>query len=169
MYKDKDKQREADRARQKKRRDKIKAKGVTDVLEAVAVGVTQGVTMTKADSHIDASDIGVVKALHRAISNPRRGRDIKCFEDLPPDVQQAIERTSDSPEERRQRTAIAVSYQHTFPDRYEPVSDTDFACLMATAGKTKTRPSLPGDDDYDGVCLGDKYKDRWIGTAADIA
>ena len=38
MYKDKDKQREADRARQKRRRDKIKAKGVT------SQGVTQGVT-----------------------------------------------------------------------------------------------------------------------------
>ena len=30
MYKDKDKQREADRARQKRRRDKIKAEGVTE-------------------------------------------------------------------------------------------------------------------------------------------
>lgn len=37
-YKDKDKQREADRARQKRRRDKIKSKGVT------TEGVTQGVT-----------------------------------------------------------------------------------------------------------------------------
>lgn len=38
MYKDKDRQREADRARQKRRRDKIKAEGVTNQ------GVTRGVT-----------------------------------------------------------------------------------------------------------------------------
>ncbi len=41
MYKDKDKQREANRARQKRRRDKIKAQGVTNQ------GVTQGVTVAK--------------------------------------------------------------------------------------------------------------------------
>lgn len=42
MYKDKERQREADKARQKRRRDKIKAKGVTKV------GVTQGVTSIEA-------------------------------------------------------------------------------------------------------------------------
>lgn len=51
-YKDKDKQREAGRLRQQRRRDKIKSKGVTNQ------GVTQGVTdveftmlMAQADPH----------------------------------------------------------------------------------------------------------------------
>ena len=73
MYKDKDKQREANKRIQAKRR----AKGVTQgVIES---GCDKGVTVTKADSHVDASDIGVVKALHQAISKPKRGKDIKCI------------------------------------------------------------------------------------------
>lgn len=48
----------------------------------------------------------------------KRGQDIKCFEDLPLDVQQTIRRTSDSNEEFQKRTAAAIHYQHLFPDRY---------------------------------------------------
>lgn len=76
----------------------------------------EGKTVTKAESHVDASDIGTVKALHCLI--PKRGLDIKCFEDLPPDVQETIRSISQSNEEFQRRTQIAITYQHTFPGRY---------------------------------------------------
>ncbi|KKL19791.1 hypothetical protein LCGC14_2461940 [marine sediment metagenome] len=54
-----------------------------------------------------------------------RGKDIKCFADLPPDVQRTIDRLSlvDGKIDqtvKANRTAIAVSYQHLFPDKYYP-------------------------------------------------
>ena len=45
----------------------------------------------------------------------KRGKDIKCFEDLPLDVQATINRISGSNEEKAKRTAIAINYQHLFP------------------------------------------------------
>lgn len=53
----------------------------------------------------------------------KRGKDIKCFEDLPPDVQQTIDSLSVVDGKIDQtikvnRTAIAIHYQHLFPDRY---------------------------------------------------
>lgn len=75
-----------------------------------------GVVVTKAESHVDASDIGVVKAIHKNIR--KRGKDIKTFKDLPPDVQQTIRTISESDEEFQRRTVIAIAYQHTFPGRY---------------------------------------------------
>lgn len=54
MYKDKDKQRAADRLRQQRRRDEIKAKGVTD--EGVTKGVTKGVTL----EHAPPTDAAVI-------------------------------------------------------------------------------------------------------------
>lgn len=52
MYKDKDKQREADRARQQRRRDKVKAKGVTEE------GVMQGVTKIQDTPEFAIPDYG---------------------------------------------------------------------------------------------------------------
>ena len=95
-------------------------------------------TVTKADSHVDASDIGVVKALRQA----KRGKDIKCFADLPPDVQATINRVSESNEEKAKRTAAAIKYQRLFPDNYEP---KDVVCSGVVTSK-------PGDADYNGVC-----------------
>jgi hypothetical protein len=55
------------------------------------------------------------------------GKDIKCFEDLPPDVQRDILAMSrvgnDNPAvyniaNLQQRTVIAINYQHLFPHRY---------------------------------------------------
>ncbi len=64
MYMDKEKQREAGKERIRRYRDK--QKGVT------SEGVTgQGVTLTKADSNVDVSDISMVKALHQAIKPER--------------------------------------------------------------------------------------------------
>lgn len=51
-------------------------------------------------------------------SKPKRGKDIKVFEDLPPDVQATINRLSESNEEKAKRTQVAIKYQHLFPDRY---------------------------------------------------
>jgi len=49
----------------------------------------------------------------------KRGLDIKCFEDLPPDVQESIRTVSESNEEFKRRTGIAIRYQHLFPDSLE--------------------------------------------------
>ena len=95
MYKDKDKQREAQR---KWVRQKRAAKGSTE--QGSTMDGTQGVT-----------DKGMK-------SENKRGKDIKCFEDLPPDVQATINRLSESNEEKAKRTAAAIKYQHLFPDRY---------------------------------------------------
>ena len=132
MYKDKDKQREADRERQKRRRDKIKAKGVTN-----SGCDKQGVTDIARDKAIEymsktagvaeraepkRSYIGAVPETPDTTS-PKRGKDIKCFEDLPPDVQQTIDSMSIVEGKidqtiKANRTAIAIAYQHTFPERY---------------------------------------------------
>ena len=111
MYKDKDKQRETDRERQRRYRRGPGRKGVTRTAETV--NPSHPVT-------------------------PKRGKDIKCFADLPPDVQSTINTISESPEEHRRRTAIAINYQHLFPGRYEPQG-------AVVTGK-------PGDADYNGIC-----------------
>ena len=93
VYKDKDKQREANRRASQRQRDK---KGMTD----------------------DCAKIGIVIPDHPVPVIPKRGKDIKVFEDLPPDVQATINRVSESNEEKAKRTAAAIKYQHLFPDRY---------------------------------------------------
>ena len=93
VYKDKDKQREANRRASQRQRDK---KGMTD----------------------DCAKIGIVIPDHPVPVIPKRGLDIKVFEDLPPDVQATINRVSESNEEKAKRTAAAIKYQHLFPDRY---------------------------------------------------
>ena len=99
MYKDKDKQREANRQAQAR----FKAK------QSLAErGITEKVLP------LEPKSVSVI---------PKRGKDIKCFEDLPPDVQQSIDMMSmvDGKIDqtiKANRTAIAVHYQHTFPGRY---------------------------------------------------
>ena len=110
MYKDKDKQREAQRnwVRQKR---------------ASKQGSTQ--------------------------SSTKRGHDIKSFEDLPPDVQFTINRLSMDVNgkidwtSKANRTSIAISYQHMFPDRYDSKGIHISDCIIT--GK-------PGDADYNGIC-----------------
>ena len=53
----------------------------------------------------------------------KRGKDIKCFTDLPPDVQRTITMMSTTDgklneDEKVKRTARAIHYQSLFPDRY---------------------------------------------------
>lgn len=93
MYKDPDKQREANRLASQRRRDK---KGMTD----------------------DCHKAGIVIPDHPVPVIPKRGKDIKCFADLPPDVQASINSLSESNEEKAKRTKIAIAYQHTFPNRF---------------------------------------------------
>ena len=54
----------------------------------------------------------------QVLSNAERQAKFKAnqvFKSLPPDVQQSIDRLSDSPEEKVNRTAIAANYQKMFP------------------------------------------------------
>lgn len=174
MYKDPDRQREADRARQKRRRDKIKAKGVTNqgvTVKALPAGphgacvlgidptetadsvfepkrgkdikalpnklnlmadvinqqVTGSVKSERTGVNLEALNIAAVpnsRGGHKLVAPiPKRGKGIKCFADLPLDVQQSIDRMSmvDGKIDqtiKANRTAIAVHYQHLFPSRY---------------------------------------------------
>ncbi len=84
-----------------------------------------------------------------SVPSEKRGKDIKCFSDLPPDVQQTIDRLSvvDGKIDQHikaKRTAIAINYQHQFPGKFEPHW---FSAAMV-AGVT----GKPGDADYNGIC-----------------
>ena len=75
MYKDKSKQREANAERQ--RRYKARQKGVT----------SEGVTCKA----LPIDKTPYAELIGDKICNiPKRGKDIKCFEDLPPDEQKAM-------------------------------------------------------------------------------
>ena len=116
MYKDQDKQREANR--QAQARFKAKAKGIT------SQGITDEVLPdgTMSIETLVMMDVGCGNKLDHGL---KRGLAIKCFEDLPPDVQQTIIRLSRNnddvgalTQEHNRRTAIAIHYQHLFPNRY---------------------------------------------------
>jgi len=107
MYKDKDRQKEANRKASQHRRDK--AKGMTQ--EGVVIPDHPVPVIPKSDKF--------------------RGLAITCFEDLPPDVQKAIRQ---EPEDQWSiRTVVAIHYQHLFPHRYYPNHDLGFTTLMAKA------------------------------------
>jgi len=125
MYKDKDKQREANRQAQAR----FKAKGITEGI--TKQGITERVLPKTARGNIRVSKPGdpdyipeceTTKAfIDNRPKRPeagKRGKDIKCFEELPPDIQANIRRLSATNEEFQKRTAIAIRYQHTFPGRY---------------------------------------------------
>ena len=109
MYKDKNKQRESNRERQ--RRYKAKHKGVT------SEGVT-GKALLAGNMSIETlamMDAGCGDKLTHGL---KRGKDIKVFADLSLFVQKTINSLSDDEQEHAKRTAIAINYQHLFPDRY---------------------------------------------------
>ena len=144
MYKDKDKQREANRQAQAR----FKAKGITEqgitLPEKTDLGNTLTTTQTvsaviperTAQGNIRVSKPGdadyepqcettraFVEDRPKRLETGKRGKDIKTFGDLPPDVQQTIDIMSvvDGKIDqtiKANRTAIAVHYQHLFPDRY---------------------------------------------------
>lgn len=74
---------------------------------------------------------------------PKRGKDIKCFNDLPEDVRLTILKMSRDKEDYEKRVVAAIRYQHLFPDRYENQSTVLLGVVVT--GK-------PGDVDYNGIC-----------------
>ena len=48
----------------------------------------------------------------------KRGKDIKTFADLPPDVQLAIDLSDIDSKEHARRTAVAIEYHNLFLDRH---------------------------------------------------
>ena len=99
MYKDKDRQREANREANKRYRERQEAR------ESCVIP----------DGNVRRDTFP--KPTHK------RGKDIKTFNDLPPDVQKTIDSMSMVEGKidqtiKANRTAIAVNYQHLFPDRY---------------------------------------------------
>jgi hypothetical protein len=85
--------------------------------------------------------------------NAKRGTDIKCFADLPPDVQETIMRvsvgsaTKTREQEIAQRTKAAIKYQHVCPDRYDPRGQVRFSPAFTQL----LMDHLPGDPDYVGA------------------
>ena len=128
MYKDPDKQREANRKASQRKRDKGMTQGMTN----------EGMTAVNEQTHV--------------IPSSKRGKDIKCFADLPLDVQQTIDSMSTVDGKidktiKANRTVIALDYQQTFgAGAYYPHGAT---CTGVVTGK-------PGNDNYDGICT-----DEW--------
>ena len=154
MYKDKDKQREANRQAAKQYRDKRNKaiEGMTNESMTTArknvipKGVTnQGVT----DKALPSVGLQEYCKKVYAVNFPKRGKDIKCFADLHPGTQQTINIMSTTDDGKidqtikANRTAIAISYQHMFPDRYYPRGVVISGLVII--GK-------PGDEDYNGIC-----------------
>lgn len=137
MYKDKDKQREANR----KAQAKFKAKGITG---GVTIrGIISKVLPTRtALGNIRVSKPGdadyvpqcettraFVEDRPKRPESDKRGKDIKCFADLPPDVQRTINMMSTidgklNEDEKAKRTARAIHYQSLFPSRYHSTGTT---------------------------------------------
>jgi len=120
MYKDKDKQREANRERQRRYKDKHKP-----IPEVTPLGNVRVSKPGDAD-YVPQSETtrAFVEGRPKRPSTAKRGKDIKCFEDLPPDVRRIIEKMSTIEDGKMDlsikanRTAIAIRHQHLFPDRY---------------------------------------------------
>ena len=137
MYKDKAKQKEANRQASQRRRDR---KGMTDDCAKVGIVIpertAQGNIRVSKPGDADyepqcettrafVEDRPRRKRLCFGIRTEegKRGKDIKVFADLPPDVQQTIDIMSVVEGKidqtiKANRTAIAIHYQHTFPERY---------------------------------------------------
>lgn len=90
---------------------------------SVTLKESQAVTLTKKDITDGSMNIETLAKVDAGCGDKlshglKRGKGIKCFADLPPDVQATIDKLSESNEEKHKRTQIAVQYQHTFPDRF---------------------------------------------------
>ena len=168
MYKDKDRQREANRRAAKEHRERhnkaiesMTNKGMTVVNEQPNVILSKVIPKRSkdiADKSVEFVTAKGVVAGIPAINKPKRGKDIKCFEDLPPDVQQTIDRMSmvgDKIDQtiKAKRTAIAIDYQHQFPDRYNCSG-----CCISTSERVVI--GKPGDTDYNGICTSEWRAER---------
>ncbi len=141
-YKDQDKQREANKAANKRYRDK--QKGIT------ADGVSrEGIT---------------------GFENVAASFNAPGFGGLPVDVQSKILRISDSPDEIAGRTANALHYQRVCGVRSNTGTDigpftlpVDYQSAGQLPQGEHNRVSVPGDEDYDGICT-----PEWIAEHAGI-
>ena len=129
MYKDKDKQREANRQAKMRQRER---EGMTITLEnviPVVIPKTQSgnVRVSKPGDADYVPQCETTRAFtegrDKRPSTAKRGLDIKVFEDLPPDVQETIDRMSVvdgkiDQTTKAKRTVAAIRYQHLFPNRY---------------------------------------------------
>ena len=144
MYKDKDRQREAN----KRAKERWKAKQA-DIYVREALGIPE--------KGIPERGIPPIERIPKKF--PKRGKDIKVFEDLLPDVQDTINRMSlvDGKIDqtiKAKRTTAAVKYQHLFPGSYEP----QHAVSIATRSGVVT--GKPGDADCNGICTEEWIRER---------
>ena len=144
MYKDKNKQREANR--EAMRRNRAKGASVIPCDTRVKVIPEDTPNVILCETEAEAGEISD----SRIKPNPKRGKDIKCFADLPPDVQRTIDKMSTTDgtldkDEKAKRTAAAIKYQHVFPHRFESSHDDGVYPYPHVTGK-------PGDADYNGIC-----------------
>lgn len=134
MYKDKDKQREAN----KRSKERWQAKQA-DIAVREALGIPpEGIPQQ-----------GIPPIENKGI--PKRGKDIKSFVDMMSLVDGKIDQTI-----KANRTAIAIDYQHKHPDRYHSTGAV-FTGKMTVMERLFYRPgqrnfvSLPSRACY-GVC-----------------
>ncbi len=136
MYKDKDRQREANREASQRRRDKGMTKGMTNQGVTVTGSDTRVIPERTAQGNIRVSKPGdddyvpqcettraFIEDRPKRPETGKRGKDIKCFADLPPDVQRTIVKMSTTDgrldkEDKAKRTARAIHYQGLFPDSW---------------------------------------------------
>jgi len=107
MYKDEDKRKEAGKERQRRYRNK--AKGVT--IEGVTDKALPLCPYCLKRPILSGNAIACEECSQMTLISPKRGKDIKTFNDLPLDVQQTIDRMSDTTEEHIKRTEAAINYQ----------------------------------------------------------
>jgi hypothetical protein len=118
-YKDKDRQREANAERQRRYKAKQKAllnEGVTGVIPKGVTEMIQDVAANGGEYSFKTVK-GEVQDVHH--TQHKRGKDIKCFADLPPDVQQTIDSLSIVEGKidktiKANRTTIAIGFQRQF-------------------------------------------------------
>ena len=142
MYKDKDKQRDAQRnwVRQKR---------------AVKGSTGQGSTEVKLVGDLPPKEQAMVlKVL--SPPKPKRGKNIKCFADLSLDIKKTIVRLTTNPDgsidhaARANRIAIAIDYQHKHPDRYHSTGAV-FTGSMTVMERLFYRPAnelKPGEHNF---------------------
>lgn len=137
MYKDKDKQREAVKAATQRYR----AKKGDSALSGSKEGLENARGLPVVDELSDTQPvIPSCDTFPKATRLPthKRGKDIKCFADLPLDVQKTIAMMSRrdgkiDQVDKAKRTTAAIKYQHLFPDRYEPTNAASPATQTTTA------------------------------------
>ena len=117
MFKDPAKQREANREQMQRARAKGNTKPTSNQSNTEYPRVTD---KALSDGNMDIETLAMVDAGcgDKLTHGPKRGKDIKCFSDLPPAVQLAIDLSDIDSKEHARRVAGAIHYQHLFPDRF---------------------------------------------------